>query len=175
MFQVTTNGQPECKRSQPKSQDRSQFYHPRASRGDPAGRSSFPTEARLLSYRRQEESAAPRAASHLLSTLFPRSWGEQEEEEISGRKIRTAGENVNAYRPRLPFPVCSQKWEQKARRQIEVTPGFPATHPSQALQPCPQRARWEPSGQESEVLAGKPFLSGTRLPALASCSLANHS
>ena len=34
-------------------------------------------------------SATPRAASHLLSTLFPLTRGKQEEKGISGRKIRT--------------------------------------------------------------------------------------
>lgn len=49
----------------------------------------------------KKASAAPRAASHLLSILFPLSRGKQEEKEISGRKIKTAGENVNAYRPHI--------------------------------------------------------------------------
>lgn len=85
---------------------------------------------------------APRAASHLLSILFPLTRGKQEEKELSGRKIRAPGENVIAYRPPLSFATCSQKQEQKDGRQVEVTPWFPATHPSRALQPCLQRACW---------------------------------
>lgn len=87
-------------------------------------------------------STATRAASHLLSILFALTRGKQEEKEISGRKIRIPGETVYAYRLPLPFSTCSQKWEQKAGRQAEVTLGFPATHPSRELQPCPQSACW---------------------------------
>jgi len=84
-------------------------------------------------------STAPRAAFHQLSILFPLTRGKHKEKEISGRNIRTPRENVNAYRPPFPFSMCTQKQKQKAGRQGEATPGFPATHPSRT-QPCPQSA-----------------------------------
>lgn len=106
---------------------------------------------------KKKASRARRAASHLLSILFPLTRGKQEEKEISGRKIRTPGENVNAYRPPLPFSTCSQKQEQRAGRQVEVTLGFPATHPFRTLQSCPRSPCWETVGARARNACREMF------------------
>lgn len=44
--------------------------------------------------------------------------GKEEEIEILGKKVRTTGENINTYRPPLPFSPHGQKQEAKWWKKI---------------------------------------------------------